>query len=289
MAGPTPAEILGLIGATLGGRYRIRTIIGAGGLSGVYEALDKETGDLVALKLLLQSHTDDHAARTRFEREVKVLEALDHPNVVRSLGHGEDAGRLFLVLERLYGEDLDTHLLRNGALALEDALTILLPAMDGVAAAHRLGVLHRDLKPSNVYLADAPTRVVPKVIDFGLTRFFDSQLSSVNVTLGHVGTPAYMPPEQILGDDDLDPRADVWAMAALLFHALTGDSPFRGNVAQILTAIADTDPPRLSSRNAAFAGPLDDVLQQAMSRDPKERFDSLDAFANALRNATRAA
>ena len=186
----------------------------------VYRALDRHTGDTVAVKLL---HAGDPTALARFDLEVGALAALDHPAVVRLLAHGKwPDGRPCLAMEWLAGEDLATRLGR-GHLEPREVVTLCLQVAGALATAHARGIVHRDIKPGNIFLLGGSVEHV-KLIDFGIARL--SSQAPITVTGNVVGSPGYMAPEQAAGDTDIDARADVFSLGAVMFECLTGRPPF---------------------------------------------------------------
>ena len=199
-------------------RYRLGARLGKGAHGVVWAAEDLATGEDVALKIVAA----DRELTQRLRREGKLQEAR-HPNLVAVYGVCEHDGAPVLVMERLHGRTLRQRLVigpRFGAIEIVELFTGLLA---GLAALHARGILHRDLKPDNVYL----TIIGPKILDFGLAKWLDGGSGTLRTRTGHsVGTPAYMAPEQIFGQTDLDARVDVWALGALVLECLTGEVPF---------------------------------------------------------------
>lgn len=200
----------------IGGRFRVVAPAGSGGMATVYRAIDQQSGDTVAVKLL---EADYDAAR--FEREVEVLAALVHPRIVRYLAHGlASERRAYLAMEWLQGEDLAERLARSGV-TLREGLQIFRGLAEGLAAAHTQGIVHRDLKPSNVYLRDK--RVDGAVLlDFGVARRMRDARGPQTRTGALVGTPNYMAPEQASGERSIGPEADVFALGCMLYECLIG-------------------------------------------------------------------
>jgi tetratricopeptide (TPR) repeat protein len=208
------------IAQDLGARFVLRNPVGSGGMATVYRALDRHTGNTVAVKLL---HTADPSHLARFALEVGALAALDHPAVVRLLAHGKwPDGRPSLAMEWLEGEDLSA-LLGQRRLSPREVVTLCLHVAEGLAAAHARGIVHRDIKPGNLFLPGGSVERV-KLIDFGIARL--SGHAPITATDTVVGTPGYMAPEQAAGESDIDARADLFSLGAVMFECLTGRPPF---------------------------------------------------------------
>ena len=207
------------------GRYVLQRFLGAGGMGVVWAARRLDDGAPVALKI---ARSTDAELRRRFEREARIAATLEHPNIARILDvvPATETRGPCLVQELISGESLEVRLVREGTLPLRDAARVLVPIASAVTAAHARGIVHRDLKPQNVLLATG--RVV--VLDFGIAKLLPLWGAHTKLTrTGAVlGTPRYMAPEQVFGEPDVDARADVWALGALLFRALAGRAPVEG-------------------------------------------------------------
>jgi hypothetical protein len=227
-------------GTLIGARYRLERLLGEGGMGVVWAAEDVATHQHNALKLMKDA-VGDPDARRRFLREGRAASAVRHPNVVSIFDVLElENGSPAIVMELLEGESLRQMLARERKIPLRELAEIVIPVVSAVGAAHALGIVHRDLKPENVFLSRGPAgeRVV-KVLDFGiakLTALDGEAMRSTGLTTGAVlGTPAYMAPEQVFGERDMDHRADVWALGLILYQCLSGVLPTHGeNVGQVL-------------------------------------------------------
>ena len=185
----TPSELLGSV---VGGKYRLLRVLGEGGMGMVFEAQNELTLKRVAIKVMHAALASDGQAAARMIREAQTASRVRHPNVVDVYDAGREGDTVFLVMEYLEGEPL-SHAMRCGGMLLHDAIALLRDAMRGVAAAHRVGVVHRDIKPENIFLAreeDAP-RLVPKVLDFGISKLTDDSLRLTNTDITF-GTPMYI-------------------------------------------------------------------------------------------------
>ncbi len=316
---PAPAALLPADGraepgTVLDGRYEVQRTLGEGAFAMVFLAKQLSTGQLVAVKVLRfqRAHaTQQKRERRRFEREMKVIGELRHPNVVRLIDFGElkarvreakgwatDGGEVleettetrvvvkrlpYIVMEYVEGQTLQAYLNEHGALELEKALAMLLPVVSAVATAHRAGVVHRDLKPPNILLGSAiDSKMHPQVLDFGIAKPLEGEEGSMSSNPEALGTPEYMAPESLIGAE-ADRATDQYALGVIAYEALSGVRPFHGNTfVALLQAVSAGDRVPLGQRRDALPEGLVAVVERAMARDPKERFSDLDAFGRAL-------
>ena len=283
--GPTHEEILARVGSLVGGKYRIRTLVGAGGMGAVYEAVNVMTEAPVAVKLLLHRHARSGEAEKRFLQEAKVAANLHHPNIVQifDLGQDED-GSWFIVQELLGGTDLEDQLDRSGGtVSLREACELLVPVMAALGSAHEAGVVHRDLKPSNIFVDRRRKEPVPKLIDFGVSKIVEGAAPKRAITQqgATVGTPDFMAPEQALGAEALGPTVDVWAVGCLFFRCLAGRGPFPGPGLAVLAQMQQSEPDRLDEVTGV-PGDFADVIAGALKRDVSQRFPTMGHFLGAL-------
>jgi serine/threonine-protein kinase len=279
-------------GQVLGGKYRLRRLIGRGGVGEVYQAENTWTGGRVAVKVLRTGHETDPELWQRFFREARAAAAVVHPNVVAviDLGQDEAQGCIFMVQELLEGQSLRERLTLKGQLDLREALDIAVPIMGGLASAHDKGVLHRDLKPENIFLAQRPSlAVTPKLIDFGVSKLLLRTAlggggETVETETGvMLGTPLYMAPEQIRAGRDLDGRLDVWAMGVVLFEMLAGQPPFKAPQFLALTRlILAGDRPLLQEVAPQVPASIAAIVEQSLQVNREQRFASMRAFTDAL-------
>jgi Tol biopolymer transport system component len=233
------------------GPYEVLAAIGAGGMGEVYQAHDTKLGRDVAIKVLPEAFAHDVERLSRFQREAKMLAALNHPNIATIYGLEQSNGTGYLVMELVSGETLADRIKRDGAVPIEEALKIAVQIAEALEAAHEKGIIHRDLKPANVKVT--PEGKV-KVLDFGLAKAFagealssdpsESPTLSRAATLQGVilGTAAYMSPEQAKGKP-VDRRADIWAFGCVLYELLTGEQAFQGEgITDILAAVVRAEP-----------------------------------------------
>ncbi len=249
------------------GPYRILREVGRGGMGAVYEATDTRLGRTVALKVMLPQFAGWQTARERFVREGRATAGVSHDNVVTVYEADERDGVAYIAMQFLRGEPLNEHLKKNPNLPLAFILRAARDAADGLAAAHRVGLVHRDVKPANLWV-EPSGRV--KVLDFGTAKPLDvdAELTGSGVI---VGTPAYMPPEQARGDA-VDPRADLFSLGAVLYRLSTGRLPFPGaNPLAVLSALANNDPPSVRDFNPDIPPPLAELIRRLMAKNPDDR------------------
>ncbi|MFC4903505.1 Stk1 family PASTA domain-containing Ser/Thr kinase [Kocuria oceani] len=253
-----------LTGSLLEGRYELGPRIARGGTATVYRAVDTRLERTVAVKLMHPHLAEDPAAADRFVREARAAARLSHPHVVSVLDQGHAAdGVPYLVMEHVEGSTLRDLLRRRGALTPREALEVVEAALDGLAAAHRAGLVHRDVKPENVLIATGG-RVT--VADFGLTRAVDQHTGSGTV----LGTVGYASPELVTGQR-VDTRADVYSAGIVLFELLCGRRPFEGAPLAVAHAHAEGRVPDLRSLDPGVPGALARLVARATARDPEDR------------------
>jgi len=276
-------------GLVVGGRYVLKALLDHGGMGAVWSADDRVDARSVAIKFLTSSWLADRSALRRFRREARALERLDHPNVVKIVGHGLEENAPFIAMELLEGEPLK-ELLRRGALLPQQALEIIRQAAAGLIAAHALAIVHRDVKPSNLFLcASERDRITVKVIDFGIATGEvlegDSQASGT----GMIGSPAYMCPEQARGRP-VDTQADVWSLAVVAFQMLTGREPFAGaDVPETLQRICSGVAPVPSAVAVGLPTGVDEVFACAFAPSPAARYADVNQLVAALDRAYQGA
>jgi serine/threonine-protein kinase len=252
-------------------------LIGEGGMARVYEArhvrLSKKR---FAVKVLLPAHAQSNEVVVRFQREAEASSGIGHPNVVDVYDvHRTPEGLPYLVCEYLDGIDLATLLHRRGQIDVLLAVNIARQVCRALSAAHERGIVHRDMKPENVFLVGDPDLPVVKVIDFGISKVNEGG-ASLTKTGMVMGTPGYMPPEQARGAR-VDHRADIYGVGAILYHTLTGRMPFDyEDVGEALSAVLTRDPPRPRSLAPHLSPALELVIERAMSKEPADRYSSMD-------------
>ncbi len=273
------------------GSYEVVAQIGAGGMGEVYQAHDTKLGRDVAIKLLPEVFAHDPERLARFQREARMLAALNHPNIAAIYGLEEDASRNYLVMELVPGKTLRERITPERPVPVEEALAIAKQVAEALEAAHEKSIIHRDLKPANVMVTDEG-RV--KVLDFGLAKethaanSSETTLTSPGFTeVGVVmGTPAYMSPEQIMGRA-IDHRTDIFSLGTLLYELATGQHPFQGRSSAELTSAILRDTPRpVRELRAELPEELERVIQRCLEKSPADRFPSARELRNGLRGVT---
>ncbi|UJR86622.1 serine/threonine-protein kinase [Sandaracinus amylolyticus] len=269
-------------------KYEIEGILGRGGMGAVYRARHTLTGRAVALKWMIPDPDADAASVQRFLREARAMGRIDHPNVVGVLDVGVNDGSAFLVMELLRGASLRAYVDREKRLEPSEAIALLLPALEGVAAAHRAGVVHRDLKPENLFVVqnEDGRAITTKVLDFGISKLHEhahAPQPSITQTGTTMGTPSYMSPEQVRGARDVDARTDVWALGAILYEMVTGRVPFRAETYGALMVAIVMDPLVPADVIAPdLPRELARVIDRALEKDPEQRIASVDALRDAI-------
>jgi eukaryotic-like serine/threonine-protein kinase len=265
-----------MIGQTLA-TYRLVEKLGEGGMGEVYRALDEMLDRDVALKMLKPELARRQATVDRFRAEAITLAKLDHPGIARIYGCSVHDDRWFIVMEFVRGETLLGRLARYGRLPWIEVVPIVCQLLDALEYAHRRGVIHRDMKPANVLMSNEGA---VKVTDFGIARVLGTERAT---RTGHiVGTLEYMSPEQVRGEE-VDGRADLYAVGILLFELLTGRVPFRGGAEyEVLTQHLQAPIPSVRHVVPELPAWFDDVLQRALAKSPADRYPSAAAFQVAL-------
>lgn len=275
-----------LVGAVLEGRFRVEKILGRGGMGNVYAAEELRLRRRCALKVLQPEIAKERANVDRFLREAQTIAQLSHENIVDIYSFGEDTdGAVFFTMELLEGEDLENRLkdFKRRPTTWREVCGWGIQVARAVGAVHAAGLIHRDLKPANVFLTrrrDGSELV--KLLDFGIVRAEDGP--DLTRTGAVFGTPHYMSPEQ-LRQMPMDRRSDVYSFGVLLFKALTGKIPFRGEPIQVALMHVQTPPPSLIATAPELEIPqaLEDLVLRAMSKDPAERFQTMEEVEDALR------
>jgi eukaryotic-like serine/threonine-protein kinase len=263
--------------------YRLDRLIGEGGFGQVWRALRDADGEVVAIKVLHLELIRSVDALTRFQRELDAIERLDHPNVVRGLGHGTlEDGRPYLILEYIEGPSLREVLHERGALPPVEMLTILDPLCDALHVAHEAGLVHRDVKASNVILARRNGAIRPVLLDFGLVKLVDQVGPGLTSSRSMLGTPAAMAPEQMRGQP-VEPRTDIYALGLLAFHMLTGQPAFGGAPGVVQSYLQVHGPRPRPSSKVDIDPAIDEPVARALAPEPAARFPDARSFAEALR------
>lgn len=280
-----------MIGSTLG-NYKILEKLGEGGQGTVYKAVDSKLGRTVVIKVLPAELTAKEGNLKRFEREARLASALDHPNICTIFDLNEINGIHFIVMQYIEGRNV-RQLVNGRPLSLESALSIALQTADALAAAHSRGIIHRDIKAGNVMVTPAGQ---VKVLDFGLAKLLDEEAARTSgihhTEITEVGVPygtaTYAAPEQARGDR-VDARADIFSTGVLLYEMLAGTWPFRGNTAvEVRHAVLNDAPEPLAKvRPGRVPAQLQTILDKALAKDPRDRYQKISYFGNDLRAVSR--
>ena len=258
--------------------YELREPLGSGAMARVFDAVHRETGRSVAVKLLDASARGSHELRERMAREAVLLASVSSPHVSRLLGYGWDSDQPFLVLERLDGETLADVLRRDGRVAPARLVDWVEHLLIGVRDCHRVNVIHRDIKPANIFLVHPPGGGEPivKLIDFGVARLNELASAGTSLTSTHhlIGSVGYMAPEQLEYAKGVGPTADLYAIGVVIFRCISGRLPFVGRSFEALTTLKcqGTAPVLSSLPGVAPNDPLDAFVARALSREPDGRF-----------------
>jgi serine/threonine-protein kinase len=290
--GPAPVERAP--GQVIAGRFRLVQKLGEGGMGSVWVAQHVTLKVHVAIKFMDTAFASgDETSLKRFHQEATAAAAIQSPYVVKILDYGNDtAGRPYLAMELLRGEDLDHRLERGGPLPLEVVQQIVTESCRGLAAAHAEGVVHRDLKPENIFLCKEAEGFSAKILDFGIARATHELATRGNLTLTGqlLGTPMYMSPEQALGRKDVDFRSDLYSLGVVAFQALTAVTPYEESetVGEIIVSITTKAPRDAALLRPELPGTVVRWLEKCLAKKPEDRFGSAKEMADALNDACAA-
>jgi tetratricopeptide (TPR) repeat protein len=274
------SELENRLQSSLGTQYRLERELGGGGMSRVFLAEETALGRRVVIKLLPPELAAVLSA-DRFQREVRLAAALQHPHIVPLLSAGSAGNILYYTMPLVEGESLRARLSREGELPVPEAVRLLREVVDALAYAHRQGIVHRDIKPDNILLSQHHAVVT----DFGIAKALSSAGGggTLTVTGMAIGTPTYMAPEQASGEAGVDHRADIYALGALAYEMLAGEPPFRGNTAQALIAAQLTRAATpLTDLRAAVPTDLAAVIHRCLEKRPADRFQRAEEMLAAL-------
>jgi len=266
------------LGKVVDGRYRVLEVIGRGGMGVVYRVEHLRMGKIAAMKVLHRDLAQDPDVVGRFEREAAVISKLHHPHTVQVFDFGTAQDALYLIMEYVRGRDLGRIIERDGPMPWPRAAPLLAQICGALSEAHELGIVHRDLKPENVLITRSTAgRDYAKVLDFGLAKL-DQRNAPKRETERQaiVGTPYFMAPEQIRGDE-VDARTDLYSFGALMFELLTGQHLYTGSTAVgVLTKhlTAEADPPSKRVPKLGIPPEVDQLCKKALARDPERRWQS---------------
>jgi serine/threonine kinase PknH len=262
------------------GPYRLRRLLGRGGMGEVYEAEDTTKERVVALKLMNRELSSNMSFRERMQREAHTAGRLHEPHIVPIHDYGEIDGQLFIDMRFVQGADVKATLLRTGPLPAARAVALITQIASALDAAHSAGVIHRDVKPENVLVTDEDFAYL---VDFGIAAAFTDQKLTATGTA--VGSWNYMAPERF-GNDETTYRADIYALACLLYECLTGTTPYRANSLPALMAAHITQPiPAPSRQNPYVPNAFDAVIACGMAKNPSDRYSSAGELARAAHHA----
>ena len=275
------------ITVAVGTEYLIENEIGRGGMAVVYRATDLRLHRTVAIKVLPPDVAFNSDVRVRFIREAQTAAQLNHPNIVPiySVDEKDSGSVVYFVMAYVDGESLGARLKREGAWPIEQTVRVLRDVADALAYAHARGVVHRDIKPDNILIERASGR--PMVTDFGIARATagDARLTVTGVA---VGTPAYMSPEQALGERELDGRSDLYSLGVVGYHMLTGETPFKAaNTPAMLVKHVSERPRPVRERRPEVPAYLAVAIDRALAKRPEDRWADAAEFRDAL-DAARA-
>ena len=274
-----------LIGKTLR-QYHVLEKVDQGGYAVVYKVRNTETDEIAVLKTVFMRKVKDPNAMERFEQEADIIAELDHHHIVPMYDHWHTEHSIFIIMQYMSGGSLRDAIKRNGAWSLQRTTILLEQITHALSAAHKAHIIHRDVKPANILLDD---RYNAFLSDFGLAKRtrIDAKITETHTI---IGSPAYQAPEQIIEEEAITPRTDVYALGITLFEVLTGKHPFLGKTGTLgLMAKQLRDPlPPVHTRNPRIPATINDVIQKATAKKPEARYPSVQALYDAFRDAVKA-
>jgi eukaryotic-like serine/threonine-protein kinase len=268
------------------GHYRLERLIGRGGMAVVFEAHDLSLGKRVAVKILLPEFSTSDTYLARFHREARIAAKLTHPHTVQVFAAGEQDGMQYLVMEYVEGETLSDVIRARGSIPEAEALDITRQLAGALEEAGGHGIVHRDIKPSNILMSKWG---IPKLADFGIAKEFrdipDAAIQ-MSLTMGVVGTPTYMSPEQARGARDIDLRSDIYGLGATLYHTIIGSVPFGADTPQetMVRVVSEAPRPPLSI-NPDLSEEAGAVICRMMAKDPDDRYQTYEELSEDLEAA----
>jgi serine/threonine-protein kinase len=274
-------------GQTIAGKYRLNRLLGTGGMASVWSATNVFTEREFAIKFMLPQVARTPEAARRFLLEAKVSARINHPNIIEviDVGQAEDSS-LFLVMELLTGVSLDVAVRQHKpAMTVHEFMLLMRQVAEALNAAHRSGVIHRDLKPTNIFMhTDRDGRVVPKILDFGVSKILEEENNTSLTVVGTVlGSPLYMSPEQAMGAEGIDGRTDVFAFGSILFESLTAQRAYDGpNFNALIVTIATTEPKRIDDVAPSLPDPLRALVRDCLITNKTRRLDSFERVVERL-------
>lgn len=273
----------------LGARYEILGLIGTGGMGCVYKAVDKFYNTVVAIKVLNKELIADKVARKRFENEALAVQKLKHPKVVIIKGLGQTSDSIpYIVMEYCQGASLTQLIKTRGHLSVSESVEVTTQVLEAMGHAHANGVIHRDLKPSNILLSSVDGHPAVKVVDFGIAKAISEKqtdLSQLTMTSDIIGSPAYMSPEQCLGEK-IDERSDIYSIGCVMYEMLTGKSPFVSDrPLQVLLRHIEAEPEPFEIEFSHLRIPefLERIVMKCLQKDQTRRYKNAADLAKDLR------
>ncbi len=283
-----------LLGMVVEGRYKIQSVIGQGSAGTVYKAVQELIGREVAIKVLHDYLVSDDEFIKRFTQEAKASSRLSHPNIITIYDFGviPQGGRPYIAMDLLKGTPLSDLIQERNHLTMDESIPIFVQVCAALGEAHRQGVVHRDVKPENVVLVErSGQHFFPIVVDFGIARLVQEESDVARITrTGTVcGSPTYMSPEQCTSSK-VDHRSDIYSLGVVIYETLTGEVPFQSDELVRVMAMHLSDPPKpLNSvrDDLRFPDMLEEVVYRALAKNPDQRYQSMDEFAEALEAAVK--
>jgi serine/threonine-protein kinase len=265
----------------LAGRYQIERVLGEGGMATVYLAQDQKHNRKVAVKVMRPELAATLGA-DRFLREVQVAAQLNHPHILPMHDSGESDGVLYYVMPYVEGETLKERVAKEGQLSVNDAMRLGREVAEALAYAHARGIIHRDIKPGNILLQSGHALVA----DFGIARALGDEGEVLTKTGLAVGTPQYMAPEQATGEREVDGRADIYALGAVMYEMVAGEPPFTGPTARAIITRSLTEAPRsLTISRTGLSSAVDSAIMKALAKSPADRYANAQDMVGALDRA----
>lgn len=283
-----------LLGMVIEGRYRIQSVIGQGSAGTVYKAVQELIGREVAIKVLHEYLVSDEEFIKRFRQEAKASSRLSHPNIITIYDFGviPQGNRPYIAMDLLVGTPLSDFLSENERVPLNDAIPLLTQVCSALGEAHRHGVVHRDVKPENIVLVErSGQKLYPMVVDFGIARIVEESESAKITRTGTVcGSPTYMSPEQCTSSK-VDSRSDIYSIGIVIYETLTGEVPFHSDELIRVMSMHLSEPPKPLNQvkpGLLFPDALEEVVTKALSKNPNDRFQTMEEMATALEESIKA-
>lgn len=282
-----------LLGMVVEGRYKIQSVIGQGSAGTVYKAVQELIGREVAIKVLHDYLVSDDEFIKRFRQEAKASSRLSHPNIITIYDFGviPEGDRPYIAMDLLVGTPLSDLLSQVERISLDEAIPIFVQVCSALGEAHRQGVVHRDVKPENIVLVErSGQNLFPIVVDFGIARIVEESDAAKITRTGTVcGSPTYMSPEQCTSSK-VDHRSDIYSLAVVIYETLTGDVPFHSDELVRVMAMHLSDPPKPLNQvkpGLIFPDALEECVYRALAKNPDQRYQSMEEFAEALENSVK--